>query len=147
MTQTEAPEEAQIVLMFLKTRGIFEARFSTPTCPANVPKGMRLHQATRTCTVAGRVTEHEACRQVLLWIWQKFAVTKPNLGPLPDPAAALLGGAQTFQARAMQGMRRRHMPSYGKRITIGADVEGCDESQCRAAASLGPSFVAGQWCF
>ena len=91
MTQTEAPEEAQIVLLFLKTRGIFEARFSTPAFPANFPKGMRLHQATRTCTVVGRVTEHEACRQVLLWIWQKFAVTKPNVGPLPDPVAVLLG--------------------------------------------------------
>ena len=81
------------MLMFLKTRGIFEARFSTPTVPANVPKGMRLHQASRTCKVVGRVTEHEACRQVLLWIWQKFAVTKPdnNRGPLPDPVAALLG--------------------------------------------------------
>ena len=85
------PEGAHIVLMFLKTRGIFEARFSTPTFPANVPKGMRLHQATRTCTVVGRVTEHEACRQVLLWIWQKFTVTQPNPGPMPDPVAVLLG--------------------------------------------------------
>ena len=68
--------------------------------------------------------------------------------PSAGPCECVAWGAHTFQARAMQGMRRRHMPSYGKRITIGADVEGDDdESQCGAAASLGPSFVAGQWCF
>ena len=123
MAQTEAPYDAQVVLVFLKTRGLFEARFSTPTFPRNVPAGLRLKQATRTCKVVGEVTEHEAFRQVLLWIWQKFCGRETKCWLVARPCGYVAWGAEAVQASAVQGLRRWYLPSHGRRGTFGPDVD------------------------
>ncbi len=52
---------------------------------------MRLHQKSRTVKVEDEVKEHEAFRQVLLWLWQKFALVGKRESFVPDLVAWMLG--------------------------------------------------------
>ena len=123
MTHTEAPDDAQVVMVFLKTRGLFEARFSTPTCPRNVPAGLRLKQATRTCKVVSEVTGHEAFPAGVALDLAKVCGRETKCWLVARPCGDADWGAEAVQASAVQGLRRWYLPSHGGRGTLGPDVD------------------------
>ena len=89
LTDTELPQDIAL-LTYVSTRSEFVARFETDDFPQNYPRGLRLHQKTRSSKPSTVGSDHEAFRIVLLWLWQKYAVFTQGEGEMPSHVTKIL---------------------------------------------------------